>query len=171
MAAQTGGLHLLFGMVFLYGVAESLLSRVITRLKVLFPAEVTGLVVTFVGIALLPIAFPRFVGYNAETGILNPVDISIAVVTLAVMIGLNLYTKGKIKLYCVLIGMLFGYFLSVFLRVLNLSDLGKILDAPLFGIPALSHLGLAFDLTLLLLFIIAMICSTLKSIGDLTTCQ
>jgi len=95
-------------MVFLYGVAESLLSRVITRLKVLFPAEVTGLVVTFVGIALLPIAFPRFVGYNAETGILNPVDISIAVVTLAVMIGLNLYTKGKIKLYCVLIGMLFG---------------------------------------------------------------
>ncbi len=171
MAAQTGGLHLLYGMIFLSGIAESLLSRVITKLRVLFPAEVTGVVVTFVGIAVLPIAFPRFIGYNAETGFINTTDLFIAIVTLAIMISLNLYTKGKIKLYCVLIGMIFGYLLSAMLGILNYSHIERILDAPVLGFPDLSHFGLAFNITLLIPFLIAMICSTLKSIGDITTCQ
>lgn len=171
LAAQTGGLHLLFGMTFLSGIAESLLSRVITRLRSLFPAEVTGVVVTFVGIAVLPIAFPRFVGYNSETGMMNPTDLIIAVTTLAIMMGLNLYTKGKIKLYCVLIGMICGYILSAFLGILNFSHIAKILDAPLLGFPDISHFGMAFNVALVLPFLIAMICSTLKSVGDITTCQ
>ena len=171
MAAQTGGLHLLFGMTFFSGVAEALLSRVITRLRSLFPTEVTGVVVTFVGIAVLPIAFPRFVGFNAETGLLNPTDLIIAITTLAIMMGLNLYTKGKIKLYCVLIGMICGYILSACLGVLTYTQLSQILNAPILGFPNISHFGLAFDFTLVLPFMIAMICSTLKSIGDITTCQ
>lgn len=170
-AAQTGGLHLLFGMIFLSGVAEALLSRVINRLRSLFPAEVTGVVVTFVGIAVLPIAFPRFIGYNADTGLLDQTDLLIAIATLAIMIGLNLYTKGKIKLYCVLIGMIFGYILSAVFGVLTSVQVSQILDAPIFGFPQISHFGMAFDATLLLPFMIAMICSTLKSIGDITTCQ
>jgi xanthine permease XanP len=170
-AAQTGGLHLIFGMIFFSGVAEVLLSRVITRLRSLFPAEVTGVVVTFVGIAVLPIAFPRFVGFNAETGIINQIDLMIAVITLAIMMGLNLYSKGKIKLYCVLIGMICGYLLSAFFGVLTSVQVSQIIDAPILGFPNISHFGLAFDVTLILPFMIAMICSTLKSIGDITTCQ
>jgi xanthine permease XanP len=170
-AAQTGGLHLLFGMIFFSGVAETLLSRVITRLRSLFPAEVTGVVVTFVGIAVLPIAFPRFVGYSAETGMMNQTDLTIAVITLAIMVGLNLYTKGKTKLYCVLIGMIFGYILSALMGILTTTQVSQILDAPVFGFPNISHFGMAFDATLILPFMIAMICSTLKSIGDITTCQ
>jgi NCS2 family nucleobase:cation symporter-2 len=171
MAAQTGGLHLLYGMIFLSGIAESLLSRVIKRLRVLFPAEVTGVVVMFVGIAVLPIAFPRFIGYNVETGLINPTDLLIAVITLAIMISLNLYTKGKIKLYCVLVGMICGYLLSALAGILNFSHIARILDAPILGFPDISHFGLAFNITLLIPFLIAMICSTLKSIGDITTCQ
>lgn len=171
LAAQTGGLHLMFGMTFFSGIAESLLSQIITKLRVLFPAEVTGVVVTFVGIAVLPIAFPKFVGYNAETGLLNITVLFIAVITLAIMIGLNLYTKGKLKLYCVLIGMVFGYILSTLLGVLNSSHVEKIINAPLLGFPDISHFGLAFNITLVLPFLIAMICSTMKSIGDITTCQ
>ncbi len=170
-AAQSGGLHLLFGMIFLSGVAEALLSRVITRLRSLFPAEVTGVVVTFVGIAVLPIAFPRFVGYSAETGMMNQTDLTIAVITLAIMVGLNLYTKGKIKLYCVLIGMICGYILSAIMGVLTSAEVSQIINAPVLGFPNISHFGMAFDATLILPFMIAMICSTLKSIGDITTCQ
>jgi len=170
-AAQTGGLHLLFGMIFLSGVAETLLSRVINRLRAMFPAEVTGVVVTFVGIAVLPIAYPRFIGYSAETGLINQTDLLIAVITLAIMVGLNLYSKGKIKLYCVLIGMVCGYILSAALGVLTSADVSQIIDAPVLGFPDISHFGMAFDVTLVLPFMIAMICSTLKSIGDITTCQ
>src|SRR5262245_48403935 len=60
LAARTGGLPLLFGMTVVSGLFEALLSRMLHRLRVLFPAEVTGLVVTMVGIALIPLGVANF---------------------------------------------------------------------------------------------------------------
>ncbi len=171
MAAQAGGLHVLYGMTFLSGIAESLFSQVITKLKRLFPAEVTGVVVTFVGIAIFPVAFPRFIGYSAETRTIDPLILVIGISTLAIIIGLNIFTKSRIRLYCLLIGTIFGYILAAATGALNASHINEILQAPLFGFPDISHFGLAFDMNLILPFFIAMICSTLKSVGDVTTCQ
>ncbi len=43
LAAKTGGLSLLFGMTAIAGVVEAMLSRVIHRLQVLFPAVTSSL--------------------------------------------------------------------------------------------------------------------------------
>jgi NCS2 family nucleobase:cation symporter-2 len=42
LAAKTGGLSLMWGMTALAGCFQAGLSRVIHRLRALFPAEVTG---------------------------------------------------------------------------------------------------------------------------------
>ncbi len=65
LAANVGGLHLLFGMTSVAGLFEVLLSRWIHRLRVLFPPEVTGLVVAMVGISVIPTALTNFMGRNA----------------------------------------------------------------------------------------------------------
>jgi NCS2 family nucleobase:cation symporter-2 len=171
LAAQSGGLHLLYGMTFVAGIFETLMSRVITKLRFIFPAEVTGVVVTFVGIAALPIVFPRILEINPQTGTLDITNLFIAILTLALIIAINVYSKGKIKLYCVLIGMVFGYLLSIITGVLNISHIKEVLDAPIFGIPDPSHFGLAFDWAVTAPFLLAMLCVTLKSVGDITTCQ
>jgi len=171
LAAQAGGLHLLYGMTLVAGIFETLMSRVITKLRFMFPAEVTGVVVTFVGIAALPIVFPRILEINPQTGSLDLINLLIAILTLALIIALNVYSKGKIKLYCVLIGMVFGYLLSIITGVLNMTHINQVLEAPVFGFPELSHFGLSFDLAVTAPFLLAMLCVTLKSVGDITTCQ
>ncbi len=171
LAAQAGGLHLLYGMTFLSGIFEMGISRIITRLRFLFPAEVTGVVVSFVAIAAMPIVLPRFIGINESTGTMDPVLFGISVLTLIVIVALNIYSKGKAKLYCVLIGVIFGYIISFLTGVLNSAHIGLITDAPILGFPDASHFGLSFDFAIAAPFLIAMICVTLKSVGDITTCQ
>ena len=48
-AAWLGGLHLMYGMTMVAGIFEALFSRVVHRLKFLFPNEVTGVVVLMLG--------------------------------------------------------------------------------------------------------------------------
>ena len=56
LAAKSGGLPLLFGMTAVAGATESLLSRIMHRVRFLFPAEVTGLIVAMVGITVIRLA-------------------------------------------------------------------------------------------------------------------
>jgi NCS2 family nucleobase:cation symporter-2 len=56
LSAKMGGLPLVFGMTAVAGVAESLFSRVLHRLRFLFPAEVTGLIVALVGLTVVRLA-------------------------------------------------------------------------------------------------------------------
>ena len=58
LAVKTGGLSLVFGMTAVGAVFEALFSRIITRMRAFFPSEVTGTVVTMVGIEIIAIAVP-----------------------------------------------------------------------------------------------------------------
>ena len=63
LAVHTGGFSLLFGMVATAGVMTSFLSRITNRLRMLFPPEVTGLMVAMAGLQLVALGCPRFIGY------------------------------------------------------------------------------------------------------------
>ncbi len=171
MAANVGGLHVLFGMTSLAGLFEVLLSRVMHRLRVLFPPEVTGLVVAMVGITVIPVALPNLVGRDATDTITELPEIVVALVTLGTMVGISVWSKGKMRLYSVLVGMTFGYLASIALRILNISHLELFTESPLVAFPDLDYFGWSFDLALLMPFLIAVTCSTLKTVGDITTCQ
>jgi NCS2 family nucleobase:cation symporter-2 len=52
-------------MTAIAGSFEVLLSRIMHRLRALFPTEVVGLVVLMVGIAIIPLAIRNFMGLDA----------------------------------------------------------------------------------------------------------
>ena len=106
-------------MTVLSGLFEGLLARVVPRLRPLFPPEVTGLVVTMVGVQLVALGCPRFLGFQDGLGPQGTVT-TVATVTLAAMIGPTVWGKGKLKLYPVLIGLVVGYLLAYFFG--RLSD-------------------------------------------------
>ncbi|HPM61994.1 MAG TPA: solute carrier family 23 protein, partial [Methanoregulaceae archaeon] len=58
LAVQSGGLSLLYGMTAVSGAFQVALSRIAHRLRVLFPVEVTGLVIMMLGVAVVPYALP-----------------------------------------------------------------------------------------------------------------
>ena len=171
LAAKTGGLSLLLGMTFIAGALEALCSRVVKRLRFLFPAEVTGFIVAMVGITVIRFAAMNFLGLDSEDSTTKPSELFVAFLTLGLMVGLNIWSKGKLKMFCVLVGMAAGYLAAYMLGLMEESELSKVNNAPLLWFPIVKHPGWSFSLYLIIPFFIAMICSTLKSVGDLTTCQ
>ncbi len=171
LAGKVGGLRLVFFMTVISGLFEALLARVVPRLRPLFPPEVTGLVVTMVGIELVALGCPRFLGFqDGGAGPQGRVT-TVATVTLAAMIGPTVWGKGKLKLYPVLIGLVVGYLLAYFLGVFHTERLQAMLATPLISLPRKAHSGWSLDFALLPAFLIASLASTLKSVGDLTLCQ
>ena len=171
LAGKTGGLPLIFGMTFIGGIFEALFSRVVFRLRAFFPAEVTGTIVTMVGIEVIPFAMKRFVGLDTTHAAPDLTASAVAMITLAAMISLTVWGKGKFRLYSVLIGMFIGYVLAFSLGVLGPEQFKQFGDSPWFSWPAPGSYGITFSTALIVPFVVAALSSALKTMGDLTTCQ
>ena len=171
LAVHSGGLSLLFGMTGFVGLVEVLLSRFMQKLRFLFPPEVTGTVVTLVGLVMISISVKNLVGINHFDTVSQPSEVIVGLATLAIMIGLNVFSKGKLKLYGILIGIGAGYLLAFFFGLLNSKSIEQINSASLFGIPYIENMHWDFDPAFIIPFTVAALCSTLKTVGDIATCQ
>jgi xanthine permease XanP len=170
-AGKVGGLPLVSGMLIASGLFEALLSRVMQRLRALFPPEVTGLVVSMVGIELIALATPRFLSFTGPGSGRHLLPIAVALLTLAVMIGPTVWSEGMLRLYPVLLGLVAGYLSAYAAGLLTWPQLNVVLAAPPISLPTRGQSGWAFSLAMLPAFLIASLASTLKAVGDLTLCQ
>lgn len=123
LAAKSGGLSLVCGMTIIGGVFEALFSRLVGRLRALFPPEVAGLVVTMVGIELIPLGVERFLGLGHAGAGISRNDFLVALITYICMVSLNTWGKGKLRLYPILIGMGVGYLSAFLFGILTPADL------------------------------------------------
>ncbi|MGA2735281.1 MAG: solute carrier family 23 protein [Syntrophobacteraceae bacterium] len=171
LAGSAGGVSLIFGMTMISGALECLLSRIMYRLRVLFPPEVTGTVLTMVGLSLVPLMVLNFFGVKDTHSPIEGSIVAVALVTLCAMVGTNIWSKGKLKLYSIIIGMASGYLAAYLLGILSEPDLKRFSEAPLFSIPDISYLKWSFDIKLAIPIIVATLASTLKSVATLTMCQ
>lgn len=171
-AAWLGGLPLMRGMTIIAGIAEALFARVVHKLKFLFPAEITGLVVLMVAEGLIPLGVSKFLGISYEGEPIKAMNLSVAAITLVVMIGANIWNKGRIKLYSVLIGMVCGYILSMVTGLMSTTQLKNIAGAPWFALPLSGEaFDIAFRWSLLPTFLIVSVTGALKSFGNLIMCE
>lgn len=171
MAVSSGGLPLLFGMTGFVGIVEIALSRLMQRLRFLFPSEVTGVIVLMVGVVVIPLSMKSFVGIGPEDRVVAGSEVLVGVLTLGLMVALNVYSKGKLRLYSVLVGIVFGYLISMLFGIFGNREMGMIGETPLFDLPVIRQFGWKIDLALIIPFTIATLSSTLKSVGDITTAQ
>ena len=171
LAGRSGGLPVLFGMTFLAGVFEVCFSRLMPRLRALFPPEVVGLVVTMVGFEMIPLAAPRFLGAGLPAGMGRSQVILVGIVTLAVMCTCSIWGKGPVKLYPALIGVAVGWIAAAAFGVVTSADIHEVRNAAWLAIPRRVSMKMAFDWNLLVPFLVSSISSTLKGVGDLTLCQ
>ncbi|MDY6903511.1 MAG: solute carrier family 23 protein [Thermodesulfobacteriota bacterium] len=170
-AAWAGGASLMAGMFITAGLFESIFSRLVKRLRFLFPAEVTGVVVMMVGIALIPLGVANFMGIKTAEALYEIPDVVVGAITLASMIALTVWGTGRIRVYCVFIGMVIGYIAAYLANVMTVFDLHRIIEAEFFTLPGLLTGGWDFSPSLIVPFMIAALCTSLKAIGDMITCQ
>jgi xanthine permease XanP len=170
LAARRGGLPLVFGMTICAGVVEIGLSRALHKLRPLFPPEIAGLVVALIGLTTGAVGLRTTLGVGAST---TPgmSDAVVALTTLGTMVALNVWSRGVLRLSCVLIGMLVGYGVTAVLGGFRHGDWDTLAATPWVMVPRLHHVGWAFDAGLVIPFVVAAIAATLKVMGNVTTCQ
>lgn len=170
-ALHAGGLPLLAGMTAIAGLFQGLLSQGLYRLRMLFPPEVTGLIVVMVGLSVVPLAIEDFFGGGEGAHGMSLTTTGLSVLTLALLVGINLWGPGRTKQFSLIIVMLAGYALAAGMGLFSGEEVLQVGEAPLLGVPWMSGLRYAFSWALVPSFLIAVTCATLKSVGDLTTCQ
>lgn len=171
-AAWLGGLPLMRGMTIAAGLVEVLFARVVHRIRFLFPPEITGLVVLMVAMSLIPLGTSKSLGISYEGEPVAGANLVVAAVTVLIMVAVNVWGHGKIKLYSVLIGMACGYVMAWVAGLLTAAEFDRVISAPWVALPVLDGMfHLSFDWALLPAFIIVSITGALKSFGNLIMCE
>ncbi len=169
-AAQMGGLPLVFGMTIFAGFIEAALSRLWRPLRPYLPPELSGLVVLFTGLAVMAIGI-RYLMIGNEGAPVASAGWAVAGVTLATMIGLNLWTKGALRMFCALIGTVAGYVLAVWMGLGSATELAAIGDLPFLALPKFDHLAWSFDASMVLPFTVAGVAAALNTSANVTIYQ
>jgi xanthine permease XanP len=170
-AAATFGFPTVCGMVMFAGGCEAFVARFVRRLRKLFPAVVSGVVIIAVGLELGKIGMGVLLEHNASHQALVERSFLTACCVLATMTSLAIWAKGLPKLLCALIGILVGYAVAALLGVFPTDFASQLSSSPFFALPDPGFLSYAFEPSLMIPFAIAGLASGLRVIGVLTTCQ
>lgn len=123
------------------GIAAILFGLFYGKLKQLFPPVVTGTVIFTIGVSLYPTAIKYMAGGEGTALWGTPQAWAVALITFAVVFGLNNFAKGTLKLGSVFFGMIAGIVVSAPFGMLDFSSVGT---AGIFALPKLLPHGIEF---------------------------
>ena len=170
-AVRSGGMALVWGMTIAAGIVEMGLSLVWRRLRALVPPESAGLIVFFIGSIIALAACHMLLAEGSAGGAATPKEWLVAASTFALMIAIHVWGKSSLRIYCVVIGMTFGFVLSIWAGFLTRGDLQPILALPLVAYPGWSHISWAFDWSLFVPFAITGLAAAMSTTAVLTSYQ
>jgi NCS2 family nucleobase:cation symporter-2 len=169
-AVQRGGMGLLFGMTMVAGLLQMAIAPLLHRVRALLPSEIAGLVIAIIGLSVASLGVRSGLGITNEQGVRLDY-LWIAGVALSVMIGLNVWTRGYLKSFCLLIGSSVGTVLCLATGIVDLSTKLPSGEQPLLRLPTLHHAGWEFDPILIAPFAVAALAATLHLMGAVSTAQ
>jgi xanthine permease XanP len=170
-AGLAGGPSLIWGMTLVSGLFESALSRLVRRLKRVFPPQVSGIVVAMVGLSLVGVAVRKSLGLDAQDHISELEEVIVASLTLGCLVALSVWARGWLRLYSILISIALGYAVALPMGVVDEQAFLEIGRVDWLDLPSLHMPGWSFDWALLPPFIVAAFAATAKTVGLVVTSQ
>ena len=125
----------------------------VEKVKKYFPPQVTGAMIAVIGLNLIPSAVDMALTY-----------LPIAIITLAIAIGINKFAKGSIKQFGVIIAVFTGLALSFILKQVDITTASQ---ASWFAIP--NFRLPKFSLEAILMIAPVVLATFMEHIGDITT--
>ena len=173
-AVKLGGMPLVFGMTLAAGALEMLLAPLIGRMRPFFPAEISGICVLLIGVLVGLLGIRQIFGIDesvGQSGTSTGPEIALGAATLAVMVGLNVWTKGSLRMYCAIIGILAGIVAGLGMGIVNGDAVAAALAAGIIAVPRWSGYLPQFRLDLVIPFAITAIACSIRAMGDITNAQ
>ncbi len=155
----------ILGAQLIGGIVAVFVGIFVTKLRKLFPPLITGTVVFTIGLSLYPTAVKYMAGGQSSPNYGAWQNWLVAFITLAVVIALNHFAKGIMKLASILIGMIVGYIISGFFGMIDFS---AVQGAGLFQIPRPMYFGMKFEVSAVVTMVILFIINSVQAIGDLS---
>ena len=155
----------IFGAQIIGGIIAIIFGIFSEKLGKLFPEVVTGAVIFSIGLSLYSTAIKYIAGGVGSETFGSPLNWLIAMITLSVVIFINFFTKGNMKLASILIAMSVGYIISFFFGMVSFEGLN---EATWFQVPKLLYFGLEFKTTAIVSMIIMHIVNSVQAIGDIS---
>lgn len=136
---KSDALPIIFGAVIVAGLLGFVAAPFFSKAIRFFPPVVTGSVITLIGVSLLPVAFGWAQGPNPQADDYGSTTyLTLAGVTLLIVLLLRRFTRGFVKQIAVLIGLVVGTLIAI---PFGATDFGPVADADVVGFPTPFHFG------------------------------
>mgnify|MGYP005772554879 FL=1 len=167
MQAIAGGYDVgtILGAQIVGGLVAILVGLTVKKIRVLFPPIITGTVVFTIGLSLYPTAVNYMAGGTSTPAYGSWQNWLVAFFTLAVVTGLNHFSKGFFKLASILIGIIAGYLLAA---CFGMIDFSGIASSGLFQLPKPLHFGVHFEPSACVAIGVLFAINSIQAIGDLS---
>lgn len=167
---KTSGIATLFGSVIIAGLFHTALGSIIGRIRHWFPPLVTGIVITAIGLALLPVGIKYAAGRAASFQMNAPEwgDASkwgLALLVIFVALGMKFFTRGVISSAAILIGLVVGYLAGIAMGMVNFIGVAK---ASWFAIPQPFKYGVEFSAYAIIGMCLMSVVSAIETVGDIS---
>lgn len=134
------GLPVVFGAVIGAALIGLLITPVFSKITRFFPPLVTGIVITTIGLTLMPVAARWAMGGNSQAADFGSMaNIGLAAFTLAAVLLLSKVGSATISRLSILIAMVIGTLVAL---AFGMADFSKVSDGPILAFPTPLHFGM-----------------------------
>lgn len=162
------GMAALMGGIIVGGIFHFFLGTIIGRIRHWLPPLVTGLIVLMIGLALVKVGIQYAAGGvpligTPEYGTFN--HWGLALLVIAVTLGLKFFTQGMLSVSAVLLGLLAGYIAALVMGMVSFDNVQR---AAWFAAPDPLHFGIEFNAAAIIGMCLMGIISAIETVGDIS---
>ncbi|AIW20654.1 purine permease [Vibrio coralliilyticus] len=161
---REGGVASIMGSALIGSLVVILASFYMDKVRKLFPTVVSGVVVTLIGLTILPVAM-NWVGDApaASENFATLPKLFLAIVSLGIVVAVSVYCKGAVAASAIVIGLAGGYIVALSLGMVNLDDVST---AAWVGGPEPLKYGLSFHASAIVSMSLVYIVVIAEATGD-----
>ncbi|MDQ0736521.1 nucleobase:cation symporter-2 family protein [Arthrobacter agilis] len=168
-----GGLPAVFGSVLAASVIGFCVAPFFAKIVRFFPPVVTGVVITTIGLTLMPVAANWAMGGNNKAENYGSLaNIGLAALTLAIVLLLSKVGNAAISRLSILLAIVLG---TIFAAATGMADFSKVGDGPIFafpqpfafGFPVFEIAGIV-SMTIVVMVILTETTADILAVGEIT---
>ncbi|WP_166360376.1 nucleobase:cation symporter-2 family protein [Pseudomonas akapageensis] len=161
-----GGMPAVLGSVMAASLIGLLITPIFSRVTRFFPPLVTGIVITTIGLTLMPVAARWVMGGNSHSPDFGSMaNIGLAALTFVIVLVLSKLGSASISRLSILLAMIIGTLIAV---ALGMADFSRIGDGPLLAMPSPFHFGMpTFQIAAIISMCIVIMVTLVETSADI----
>lgn len=141
LAAEAGGLPAVAGLTVFAALTEAVLSRLLTKLRVIFQPIISGFTVLVVGVQLGLVGLTEALDISGEASAAYWQHVTVALVTLIIAVSFSIWGRGILRLMSVMFGVIAGLAAAFAGGIMDSAALAPIMTSPWLSLPNPSFLS------------------------------